>query len=43
MGAGAKVMSDQQVEEIQGLYGLFTVSEQLVQRIWQDRDFHQDG
>jgi hypothetical protein len=28
------------VEEIQGLYGPFTISERLLQRIWFNKDFH---
>lgn len=34
---------EHQVEEMQGLYGPFSVSERLIQKIWLRRDFMQSG
>jgi len=31
------------VQEIQGLYGPFTISERVLQKIWLEGDFHQDN
>src|SRR5688572_31406343 len=33
----------EQVEEMQGLYGPFTIAERVVQKIWLRRDFEQTG
>jgi hypothetical protein len=37
------VTSHEQVEEMQGLYGPFTIAERVVQKIWLRRDFEQTG
>ena len=33
----------ERVEEMQGLYGPFTIAERVVQKIWLRRDFEQTG
>jgi hypothetical protein len=37
------VSKHEQVEEMQGLYGPFTIAERVVQKIWLRRDFDQTG
>jgi hypothetical protein len=37
------VTAHEQVEEMQGLYGPFTIAERIVQKIWLRRDFEQTG